>query len=88
MDDRYKQEELKKRFDHAVEECAEFISAYAKMSRWGAFSYNPELPKELRETNIDWVYREMQDVREAFDRMQELNWTNEALEEAFPLYNE
>lgn len=87
-DPKYFQEELRKKFDHVVEECGEFISAYGKMSRWGAFSSNPELDPEIQEDNIDWVRREMDDIVEAIERVKEhiLNREDE-IEEAFPLYD-
>ena len=53
----------------AAEECGELISALGKTLRWGWDSFNPELPKEERESNRDWVKREMRDVREALDNL-------------------
>jgi hypothetical protein len=54
---------------HAVEEAGEFLAAAGKTQRWGADSYNPELPPERRETNRDWMLREMTDLREALSRL-------------------
>lgn len=96
---KYLQSELEKKFDHLAEECGEFLSAYAKMRRWGAFSYNPELPSRERQSNINWVREEMEDIRTTLARVEEnLRQLavsdsygaayDEALEEAFPLYNE
>jgi hypothetical protein len=93
-DPRYLQNELEKCFDHLAEECGEFISAYGKMRRWGAFSYNPELPKSERESNIHWVEREITDVIETATRLKNrLNDLSSSqyddnLEKAFPLYND
>ena len=74
-DPKYLQKELEKQFDHLIEECGELTSAYGKMRRWGAFSYNPELPSNQREFNIDWVIKEIKDVRAAVDKVEEhLRW--------------
>ena len=35
----------------------------------GELSYNPELPREQREFNIEWLRREMKDLRDAMDRL-------------------
>lgn len=89
---KYIQNELEKKFDHLVEECGEFISAYGKMRRWGAFSSNPELDSSIQELNIEWVMRELRDITEAADRIKDILYfqddTDEQLEKAFPLYHE
>lgn len=54
---------------HAIEECGEFLAAAGKAQRWGRDSVNPELPRADRETNIDWLKREMGDLRGALDRI-------------------
>ena len=54
---------------HAVEECGEFLAAAGKTQRWGALSYNPELPPEQREDNVRWLERELADVLEAMHRL-------------------
>lgn len=69
-DPRFLQDGFDKMLSHAIEECGEFIAAAGKLQRWGPNSTNPLLPVEQRETNLEWVAREMQDVREAFDRLQ------------------
>lgn len=45
-----------------VEELGELQAALGKMLRWGPDSFNPELPIEQRETNDEWVDREIVDV--------------------------
>lgn len=55
---------------HAIEEAGEFLAAAGKSQRWGLESYNPELPVEQREKNVDWMRREMTDLREALDRLE------------------
>lgn len=54
----------------AVEEAGEFIAAIGKTLRWGWASYNPELPLGQRETNEEWVQREMADLRGALDNLE------------------
>ena len=53
-----------------VEELGELQAALGKTLRWGWDSYNPELPPAERETNADWVRREMADVRAALDNLE------------------
>lgn len=38
--------------------------------RWGRDSYNPELPEAERETNEEWLRKEIADVREALDNLE------------------
>lgn len=54
---------------HAIEECGEFLAAAGKTKRWGTASVNPELPADQQETNLDWLRREMADLRGALDRL-------------------
>ena len=54
----------------AVEEAGEFLAALGKTMRWGWYSYNPELPHDEQEDNIDWVRREMADLRGALDNLE------------------
>lgn len=54
----------------AVEEAGEFIAAMGKTIRWGWHSYNPELAAAHREINMDWVMREMADLRGALDNLE------------------
>jgi hypothetical protein len=56
---------------HAVEELGELQAALGKTLRWGWKSYNPTLPLEERELNLTWVRREMADVREALDNLEQ-----------------
>lgn len=55
---------------HVIEECGEVLAAAGKTLRHGWASCNPELRKSEQETNGDWLQREMQDLREALDRLQ------------------
>lgn len=53
-----------------IEEAGELQAALGKTLRWGWASYNPELPVEKRETNRDWVRREIADLRGALDSLE------------------
>ena len=54
---------------HAIEEAGEFLAAAGKTQRWGLHSVNPELPPAERETNLNWLLREMDDLRGALKRI-------------------
>jgi len=56
---------------HLVEECGEVLAAAGKTLRWGPDSYNPELPKDQREKNIDWLRRELADLESVINRAKE-----------------
>lgn len=51
-----------------VEECSEVIQIACKIDRFGWFNYHPEDPHET--SNIDLLRREMDDVVEAFERLE------------------
>ena len=57
---------------HLNEECGEVVAAIGKTMRWGYDSVNPELPFEEQETNLDWVLRELSDVKAAIARFEAL----------------
>lgn len=57
---------------HIIEECGEVIAAAGKTYRFGPDSYNPELPPEEREKNIDWVLREIRDLKRAIRAWEEM----------------
>ena len=52
----------------AVEECAEFIHMACKIDRFGWYGYHPDDPKET--PNIYLLKREMDDVVEAFEKLE------------------
>src|ERR1019366_3842695 len=52
-----------------IEECGEVLAAAGKTVRYGWHSYNPLLPVEQRETNEDWLRREMEDLESAIARL-------------------
>ena len=47
---------------HLIEECGEVLAAAGKSLRWGLDGVNPELPVPERETNREWLLREMEDL--------------------------
>ncbi|PHR94021.1 MAG: hypothetical protein COA69_00030 [Robiginitomaculum sp.] len=59
---------IDQRLAHVVEECGEALAAAGKCQRWGFNSVNPLLPPKEQETNIEWLFREMDDVRGAINR--------------------
>lgn len=69
-DPRFLQEGFEHCLHHAVEECGEFISAAMKLDRWGPFSVDPTIPEAQQETNLAWMRREMDDVRQTLDRLE------------------
>ena len=56
---------------HVVEEAGEVLSAAGKTQRWGFTSYDPTVPVERRESNANWLKREMKDLREAIRRLED-----------------
>jgi hypothetical protein len=45
-----------------IEECGEVLVAAGKTVRYGWNSWNPNLPVAQRETNEEWLKREIKDV--------------------------
>ncbi len=68
-DPRFLQAGFDKQLAHLVEECGEVLAAAGKTQRWGRESYNPLVPVDQRETNIDWLMREIADLEEAIARL-------------------
>lgn len=65
---------------HAIEEAGEFLSAAGKTQRWGLDSYNPDLPPDQRESNRDWLLREMHDLEGALYRLRRVLAPTDALQ--------
>ena len=63
---------MSQKFGYLVEECGEVQAAVGKTIRWGLDSYNPELPEEERETNREWVLRELKDLEQAIKIVKEV----------------
>ena len=54
---------------YLIEEAGEVLAAAGKTLRWGLDSTNPDVPLSKRETNEDWLRREIADLKGAIDRM-------------------
>jgi hypothetical protein len=52
-----------------IEECSELIQILCKVERFGWFSFNPLVPNS--ENNFELTKKEMDDVVEAIERLQE-----------------
>jgi hypothetical protein len=64
---KYAPKTLEQKIGYLVEECGEVLAAVGKTQRWGFESWNPELPKHERETNREWILRELVDLERAID---------------------
>ena len=69
-DPKYIRDDFEHSLGHFIEECGEALAAAGKTLRWGWASYNPEIPVTDRETNAQWLQREMVDLRDAMARLQ------------------
>lgn len=65
MKKKYAPKTTGQKLGYLVEECGEVLAAVGKTQRWGLYSYNPELSKNKRETNRDWILRELKDLERA-----------------------
>lgn len=70
-DPRFLQDGFDKRLSHFIEECGEALAAAGKTQRWGAGSFNPLIPQSERVSNINWLRRELSDVKQAVTRLEE-----------------
>lgn len=70
MNSEFLQKGFNKQLSHLIEECGEVLAAAGKLQRWGRDSFNPLLPEEERETNIDWLKRELADLKQAISRLE------------------
>lgn len=59
------------RLGRFIEECGEALAAAGKSVRFGYHCYNPLLPEDQRETNKEWLKRELQDLKEAIRVLEE-----------------
>jgi len=57
---------------YLIEECGELQSALGKTIRWGLDSFNPELSPNKQETNREWIFREIQDVKRAISFVEKI----------------
>lgn len=65
MDSRYIPKTDREKIGYLIEECGEVLQACGKSLRWGLESSNPELSPEERETNREWLARELNDLQRA-----------------------
>jgi len=87
----YEPKNMQQRLGYLVEECGEVLAAAGKTIRWGLDGFNPE-PGASRETNAEWLLREIQDLKGAISRIETYlrehvgleadAWRREALDEA------
>jgi hypothetical protein len=63
---------LPRKLAHLAEEAGEVIAAVGKTLRFGLESENPELPDKVREKNRVWLKREIQDLKKAIAKVEEL----------------
>lgn len=76
-DERYMRPGVEFALARLNEECGELVSAIGKTMRWGLNSSDPS--SGVRESNEDWIYREMEDVEDAIKRFRaEVNKTTPA----------
>lgn len=68
----YEPQTVEQRLGYLVEECGEVLAAAGKSLRWGLDSRNPELPPGKRETNAEWLERELHDLEAAIARVREV----------------
>lgn len=72
MKEEYRPKTKNQKLGKLVEECGEVLAAIGKTQRWGLDSFNPELPFNQRETNRDWIKRELQDLKEAIKIVEDI----------------
>lgn len=69
MKPQYEPKTLDQALGYMVEEAGEVLAAIGKSQRWGLDSFNPEIPVAQRETNADWLWRELHDLEGAYVRL-------------------
>lgn len=65
MKAKYEPKTLQQKLGYLIEECGEVMQATGKSVRWGLDSYNPEVPRMPKDTNQDWLLRELDDLERA-----------------------
>lgn len=65
-------DDFNRRAARVMEEAHEVGQAFAKAMRFGWLSSNPLLPKEERETNKEWFMRELKDLENAIEHLNDL----------------
>lgn len=56
----------------ASEKCGDLTHAIGKTLRWGLHNYNPDLPKDDRITNLEFLQNRIQSLRRSLDRLEQL----------------
>ncbi len=74
MNSRYLQKGFKKQLAHTIEEAGEMLAAAGKTLRWGLKSFDPMSNARLndkgtKETNRQWLTRELEDLQLAVGRL-------------------
>jgi len=72
MNPRYEPKTDAQKLGYLIEESGEVLAAAGKSVRWGLDSYNPELPVNERESNADWLLREIADLERAIGYVREM----------------
>lgn len=70
MKPEYRPKTIDQKLGYLVEECGEVLAAVGKTQRWGLDSFNPE-PGASRETNREWILRELPDLERAIKYVRE-----------------
>lgn len=65
----YVPQTLTQKMGYLIEEAGELQSAIGSALRWGLNSFNPEIPKEERVTNRQWILDEIHDVERGIGYM-------------------
>lgn len=63
---------IQQKLGYLVEECGEVMAAVGKTQRWGLESFDPTddaklNPDGTKETNRQWILRELNDLKNAID---------------------
>lgn len=74
----YEPQDERQALGYFIEECGECLAAAGKTLRWGFESFNPE-PGASRETNREWLFREVADLEQAIIRLKILAEAREKL---------
>ena len=65
MDQKWLPTTIESQLAHVIEECGEVLAAAGKIQRFGWNNFNPDAPKDERESNFRVLLREMDDLEQA-----------------------
>lgn len=71
MKPKYEPKTVAQTLGYLIEECGEVLAATGKTIRWGVDSANPDIRLDHRESNRDWILRELKDLEGAVMRARE-----------------